>query len=298
MPGSSSTKAPKSVTRVTLPRIRSPAVYLLGDGVPGMGLQLLHAERDALAGGFDLQDLGVDLLADRQDVGGFFYAAPCDVADVEEAVDSTDVDEGSVVGEAAHGAGDDVAFLDLGVAAFFGGAIFFFGDGAAIDDDVFFLGVELDDAAADLLADEFFYFGCVAGPAARTWHKGADADVYAEAALDDCGDGADDDCLVGEGPFERGPIFGGFDAKAGEFEVALFVAAFYRDEEFGAGLDCLLCVLEDRYRQDAFGFETDVDEDEVGGDCDDCSGDLLAAFSGAVRVALLKLREDGIEGFG
>ena len=87
---------------------------------------------------------------------------------------------------------------------------FFFDDGAAIDDHVFFGHVELDDAAANLLADELFHLGCIAGSAARAGHEGAHADIDAEAAFNDGGDGADDDGLVGEGLLERGPVLGLF----------------------------------------------------------------------------------------
>ncbi len=99
----------------------------VGDGVPWVRLELLQAEGDAaLSSGSILRIFGFDLLADGEDVGGLGDAVPADVADVEEAVGTADVDEGAVVGEGADGAGDDVAFLELGVAAVLVGAVFFF----------------------------------------------------------------------------------------------------------------------------------------------------------------------------
>ena len=126
------------------------------------------------------------------------------------------IDEGAVVGEAADGAADSVAFLDFGEAAIFVEAFFFFEHDAAVDDAVFIGGIELGDAAANLLADELFHLGGVAGAGARGGEEGADADVDGETALDDAGDGAGDGGLLGEGALERGPVRGLGDAGARE----------------------------------------------------------------------------------
>ena len=263
MPGSSSTKAPKSVTRVTVPRMRSPAVYLVGYDVPGVRLELLEAESDAAGLGVDLEDLRVDGLAGGEDVGRLGDAVPGDVADVEEAVDAADVDEGAVVVEGADCAGDDVAFAELSVAAVAGGAAFFFGDGAAVDDYVFVGGVELGDADANLLADKFFHLSGVAGSAAGCGHEGADADVDREAAFDYRGDGSGDDGFFGEGLLEGGPVFGLRDLVTGEVVVALFVATFDGDEELRAGFDGFAGIGEEGEGQEAFGFVAYVDVDGV-----------------------------------
>ena len=100
MPGSSSTKAPKSATRVTVPRTRSPVLYFSRDRVPRMRLQLLHAERNALLLRVDLQDLGFDLLAGaKAHRQGLSDAAPGNVGHVQQAIDAANIDEGSVVGQ-------------------------------------------------------------------------------------------------------------------------------------------------------------------------------------------------------
>ena len=54
MPGSSSTNAPKSVTRVTFPRTRSPSLYFPANRIPRMRQQLLHPQRDPLRPRIDL----------------------------------------------------------------------------------------------------------------------------------------------------------------------------------------------------------------------------------------------------
>lgn len=217
---------------------------------------------------------------------------------MEEAVDSADVDEGAVVGEAADGAGERRAFGDLVVATLFGGAVFFFGDGTAVYDDVFFGCVELDDAAANLLADELLDLGSVARSTAGVGHEGANAYVHAEATFDDGRDRAGDDGLVGEGLFERGPVFWLRDTQAGELVVALFVAALDGDHEPGAWFDGLVCALEQGERENALCLVADIDEDLLGGDGDDGSGDLAAVVRGSARVGLLVLLKDLVEGFG
>ena len=69
MPFSSSTNAPKSATRVTVPLHAVAGLVLLGHQVPRMRLKLLQAERNAPLGGIHLEHLGFDLLADGEHVG-------------------------------------------------------------------------------------------------------------------------------------------------------------------------------------------------------------------------------------
>ena len=176
-----------------------------GGGVPGLGLELLEAERDAAGFGVDFEDFEFELLAYGEDFFGCGDAGVRDVADVEEAVDAAEVDERAVGGERADGAADDVAFGEVGVAALREGEGLLFGDDAAVDDYVFVGDIELGDAAGDFGADELFHFGGFARAGAGGGHEGADADVDGEAALDYGGDGTDDGGFVGEGLFERGP---------------------------------------------------------------------------------------------
>ncbi len=120
-----------------------------------MRLELFHTDGNAalvaLIG--QLQHFHFDLLANREDVGRFVDAAPGDLADVEQRIDSTQVDERAVFHEAADGAGYGVSFFDLPVDSFASGALFVFDYDAAIDDYVFVSDIELDDAAANLLTD-------------------------------------------------------------------------------------------------------------------------------------------------
>ena len=164
-----------------------------------MRLQLLHAERNALLVGIDLQHLELEFLTGRENVGRLVDAAPGDIGDMKQAVDTADIDKRSVVGEAANRAIDDIALAKLSVTLLLNGTLFFFEHGAAINYEIFVGDVELGDAATNLLADQLLHLGSVANSAAGSRHKGAHADVDAEAALDLRGDGSDDAGFLGEG---------------------------------------------------------------------------------------------------
>jgi hypothetical protein len=111
----------------------------------GSLLQLLHAQADAVGFLVDLDDLHLDGLADRQDLGRMVDAAPRHVGDVQQAVDAAEIDEGTVFGDVLDHAVDSVAFgeaLDEFGALFGAG---FFQDRTARHDDVAAALVHLED---------------------------------------------------------------------------------------------------------------------------------------------------------
>ena len=128
--------------------------------VPRVGLQLLHAERDALGVGVDLDDLHLDRVAHRQHLARVDDALPAHVGDVQQAVDAAQVHERAVVGDVLDHAFADFAFLQLAdqLGALFGAG--FFQDGAAGDDDVAARTVHLEDGERLLLP--------ISGPTSRT----------------------------------------------------------------------------------------------------------------------------------
>ena len=69
------------------------------DAFPRIGLELLHAERDALRLRIEADDLHLDGLADMQRLGRMIDAPPGDVGDVQQAVDAAQIDEGAVIGD-------------------------------------------------------------------------------------------------------------------------------------------------------------------------------------------------------
>src|SRR5439155_776848 len=69
------------------------------DVLPGIGLQLLQAERDALALPVDVEDFHLELLADLHRLGRMRHAAVAHVGDVQQAIHAAQVDEGAEVGD-------------------------------------------------------------------------------------------------------------------------------------------------------------------------------------------------------
>src|SRR5262249_17347446 len=78
------------------------------DALPGIILELLHAERDTVGLVVDLDDLDLHLLADVEHLGRVIDAPPGDVGDVQEAVDAAEVHERTVVGDVLDHAVDDL----------------------------------------------------------------------------------------------------------------------------------------------------------------------------------------------
>ena len=115
------------------------------DAFPRIGLELLHAERDALRLRVEADDLHLDVLADLQRLGRMVDAPPRDVGDVQQAVDAAEIDERAVVGDVLDHAFEDLAFLEAGdqLGALLGAALL--EHGAARDDDVAARAVHLED---------------------------------------------------------------------------------------------------------------------------------------------------------
>ena len=86
---------------------------LLLDGQPGIGLELLHAQRNAPFLAIELQHLDRDLIARMHHFGGMADARVRHVGHVQQAVDAAQVDERAVVGEILHHAGHHGALLQI-----------------------------------------------------------------------------------------------------------------------------------------------------------------------------------------
>ena len=74
----------------------------------------------------------MQLLADREHILRSIDAAPCNIADVQQAIDSAEIDKRAIGGKAAHRAADDVALFELGAAALFEGMRLLFGEHAPV----------------------------------------------------------------------------------------------------------------------------------------------------------------------
>ena len=130
---------------VTVPlKLRADRI-LGGDAVPRIGLELLHAEADALRLGIDADDLHLHRVADVHDLARMVDAPPGHVGDVQQAVDAAEIDEGAVVGDVLDHAVDDLALFEAGhdLAALLGAGLF--QHRAARDDDIAAAAIHLQD---------------------------------------------------------------------------------------------------------------------------------------------------------
>src|SRR5690242_15357991 len=178
---------------------------------------------------------------------------------MEQGIDSADIDECAVIRDASNCAVDGCALAQFCHAPGLDGSLFLFEHRATIDDHVFLCGIQLDDAAADLLLNELCHLISIPSAGARCRHESANADIYAHAAFDHCRDSSDDRSLLGKCFFQRCPVGRALNAGAREFVIALWIASFDGDEKLVADLDA--CIGKYRKRKNAFGLEADVDQD-------------------------------------
>src|SRR5580704_14193972 len=126
--------------------LEARADRILGlDALPGIVLQLLHAERDAVRLVIDLDDLDLHLLPDGQHLGRMIDPPPGDVGDVQETVDAAQIHEGAVIGDVLDHAVDDLTFLEIlhQLLALLGAGLF--QHGAARHHDVAAAAIHLQD---------------------------------------------------------------------------------------------------------------------------------------------------------
>ena len=196
---------------------------------PGVGLQLLEAERDALALAVELEDLDAELVANADDLFRVGDAAPAHVGDVKEAVDATQVDEGAVLGDVLDDTIEDGAFDEALERLPLLALALVLEEGATRQDDVAPLLVELDDLELEGLADELVEVprGAEFDLAAR--EEGLDADVDLQAALDATNDEAEHELVA---LHLAGDLFPHLHAVGFALaEAALAVVVFERDNK-------------------------------------------------------------------
>src|SRR2546426_708849 len=132
---------------------------LRGHVLPGVGLQLLQPEADALALPVDVEDLDLDLLADVHHLGRVRHPAVAHVRDVEQPVHAPEVDEGAEVGDVFHDALPGLADLQLLHQNVALGLALGLEQDAAAHHDVAASLVQLDDLELEALAQEFIDVG-------------------------------------------------------------------------------------------------------------------------------------------
>src|SRR5271170_271207 len=69
--------------------------------IPGLRLELFEPERNAPGCSIHLQNLDLKLLTHGQQILRMIHPAPRDISDVQQPIDSANIDEGAVAGKAA-----------------------------------------------------------------------------------------------------------------------------------------------------------------------------------------------------
>src|SRR5688572_20442699 len=253
-----------------LPLHASPDRVLGGDVLPGIGLELLETERNALALPVDIQDLHIELLPDVHQLRGVRDAAPRHVGDVEQAVDTAEIDECTEVGDVLDDALPHLVLLQLLHQLLALAGALGLEDHTTRDDDVAATLVELDDLELVLLAEELVDVRHATQRDLRAGEECVDAhEVDDHATLDLLDERAFDGLII---------LVGEADALPHAHEVrfllreddrsflVLEVLQQHLDLVTGLEVGKILELLE---RDRPFGFESDVQDDHVVADFED-----------------------------
>ena len=268
------------------------------DGIPRIGLELLHAQTDTVGFLVDLDDLNLDGFADRKDLGGVVHTAPSHVGDVQQAIHTAEIDECAVFGDVLDDAFD---FLTLGevrddLGALFGTA--FFKDSTARHDDIAAATVHFQDLEGLL---ETHQRACIAHRAHIDLRAGQErnsaAQINGEAAFDATKDSAFDAVFFRIGFFKTIPGFFAARFLARDDGLATHVLDavkeyldFVANSDFGrfAGIGEFLEVNA------AFHLVADVDDGLTGLDGDHFAFDDRTLLRGVDLEALV---QEGFEFF-
>ncbi len=281
-----------------------------GDAFPGIGLELLHAQADALGVVVDLDDLHGDGLAHRQDFGRMGDAAPGDVGDMQQPVHAAQIHKGAVIGDVLDHALDHLLFLQGGdqAGAFLGAA--FFQNGAARDHDIAAAAIHLENLEHLRLVHQRPDIAGRTHIDLRTRQEGHGAvEIDGKAALDPSKDHALYAGLIVEGLFQLDPAFfaARLVARQHGFTQRVFDAFqvnFHRVAHGDGGRDARHG--EFLQRDAAFGLQADIHHGEFIFDGDDGALDHLALLGALGDKALLQHgreivlagRGDGVGGSG
>ncbi len=126
---------------------------ILVEVVPRMRGKLLVTESDPLLAGIELLDDDLDLLVEGDDLLGIVDPAPAEVSDVDETVNTTEVDEHAVVGDVLDSSLKDLTLLELADELGPAGLLLSLEESFMGDDDVAELLVDLDDLEVHGLVD-------------------------------------------------------------------------------------------------------------------------------------------------
>ena len=243
---------------------------LLGDVGPRVVLLLLESQSDLLLFAIDLKDLDFDFLVDGDHLGRVSDPFPAHIGNVEQTIDTTEVDERAEVGDVLDDTLADLTDFQFGheVLAVF--LALLLDEGPAADDDIASGFVDLEDFAlhdsADVIAD-------VVGSTdidLASRQEDVHTDIDQQTTLDLAGDRTGDDLALLDRSHHLFPLddLFGFSLAQNDhvpsfFEDILVFDLFDQNLDHLADLRRLFAffplVLWDR----AFALESNVDDDEL-----------------------------------
>src|SRR5579884_128905 len=247
------------------------------DALPRVGLELLHAEGNALCLRVEADDLDLDGLPDIERLGRVVDAPPGDVGDVQKAIDAAEIDEGAVIGDVLDDPRQNLTFLEAGdqLRELFGAALF--EHGAARHDDVAARAVHLQDLERLRRAEQRVDVAHRADVhlAARQEGDGA-AEIDRKPALDAAEDDSGHALVRLEALFELRPRFLAPRLLARQLRLAVLVLhPFEEDFDGVADLDLRFGAAGREFleRHAALGFEAHIDQRRVVLDRDNAAFD-------------------------
>src|SRR5580700_933886 len=268
--------------------------------LPRVFLGGLERQRDPLPVHVHVQHLDRDLLADLDDLAGVVNVLPGELGHVDQAVHAAEVDKRAEVDDRGHDALADLALLQRVQEVLAHLGLRLLEPGAAGQDHVVAVLVQLNDLRLDLLA----HVGLeVAHPPHLDQGGGqepAQPDVQDQPALDDLDDGPCDHAILVLDLLDRAPRALVLGALLGQDQAA-FLVLLLQDQ----GLDVLaalddvmrIYVVLDRQltgRDYALGFIADVEQDLVPVDLDDRPLDDVAVIE--ILDGLVDRGEEGLLG--
>ena len=165
------------------------------EALPRILLSRLQGQGDTLTVEIDVEHLDGDLVADLDDLRRVVDVLPGQLGNVDQAVNTAEIDESAEVNDGGHHALTDLALLELGQEGLADLGLGLLEVLATGQDHVVAVLVELKDLGLDLLAD-------VRGEVADATHlneggrqEATQTDVDDEAALDGFDDGALNDAV-------------------------------------------------------------------------------------------------------
>ena len=234
------------------------------DAVPGIGLELLEAEADAFLVLVDLEDDDGEAVAGLDCLARMGEAGPGHVGDVEESVDTIEIEECPEIGDVLDGTLDLIAGAHGAEELLAALTALCLDEFAAAEDDVLAVLVELHDLEVVGIAHELGEILRGIDVHLGGGEEGLHADIDDQAALDDGLDAALDDALGLEQLHDLGPVLALRSLLLGKNDHSLVVLeALEENLDLVSDID-FLGIVKLRGGDHTLGLVADVDEEFLG----------------------------------